>query len=158
MTLLIRLWPLWLALLTGVCGWLGGWEWRDRSADIQDLRTANAGLAAQVAEANKTLETERQKAQALAAIAQQYEQDKTDALDREARLRADLAAGTVKLRREWQGCETSRLSDAATATRELDAAAVVRERLAAEIVRLGADADAQVRGLQAVIVADRAGE
>ena len=146
-----------LAILLASAFW-AGWEWRDRSADIRqlraDLKFATAANDALV----ETLETERAAAAKMAQVASTYEKERADALDREAGLRADLAAGTVKLRKEWGNCETSRLSDTATATRQLDAAAEVRERLAAEIIRLGADADAQVRGLQAVIQQDRASQ
>ena len=143
-----------IAILMAASFW-AGWEWRDRSADIRqlraDLKFATAANDALV----ETLETERTAAAKMAQVADTYEKERADALDRESRLRADLAAGTVKLRREWQGCETAKLSAASAAARELDGAAEVRERLAAEIIRLGADADAQVRGLQAVIEADR---
>ena len=146
-----------IAILLAASFW-AGWEWRDRSADIRqlraDLKFATAANDALV----ETLETERTAAAKMAQVADTYEKERADALDREAGLRADLAAGTVKLRKEWGNCETSRLSDTATATRQLDAAAEVRERLAAEIIRLGADADAQVRGLQAVIQQDRASQ
>lgn len=146
-----------LALLALAVLALGYSLWLAERADSRaDKAEAAAGQAiAALSRANDIIQIERGLAEHLAGIAAAYEQEKKDALDREAGLRADLAAGTVKLRREWQGCETAKLSAASAATRELDGAAEVRERLAAEIVRLGAEADAQVRGLQAIVTADR---
>lgn len=130
--------------------------WAERADKRADVAEAAADQAIDaLSRANEIIETERAAAAKMAQVADTYEKEKADALDRESRLRADLAAGTVKLRREWQGCETAKLSAASAAARELDGAAEVRERLAAEIVRLGADADAQVRGLQAIVTADR---
>lgn len=149
---LLRLWPLALAVLA----FWAGWEWRDRSADIRDLRTANAGLTARVAEVNKTLDTERRKAQALAAVADQYEADKREIEARTETLVADLRAGNVRLHNRWKGCEaTSELSGAVAGALSADAAARDREESASRIVQAADEADAIIRGLQAVIEADR---
>ena len=156
MTLLIRLWPLWLALLTGVAGAGLGWEWRDRSADIAKLR-ADLELAGAVnTELTNTLDTERRKAERLAEIADQYEVERREIETRTEALVADLRAGNVRLHNRWKGCEaTSELSGAAAAALSADAAARDREESAGRIVRAADEADAIIRGLQAVIVADR---
>lgn len=153
--MLIRPWPLWLALLTGVAGLAFGWEWRDRSADIQDLRTANAGLAAELGTVKESLEVERQKAQQLAAIAQQYEQDKTDAQAREASLRADLGNGERRLRREIGALYTSQLSGAAAHSAELAAAAQRGAEAVAAAIGVGAQCDARDKAWRAVAEEDR---
>ena len=98
---------------------------------------------------------EQRIAAAAAQAAEQYEKGKQDAQDAADSVIAGLNAGTLKLRREWAGCETQRLSDAATATRELDAAEQRRAESAARIVRAADECDAQVRGLQAVVIAWR---
>ena len=98
---------------------------------------------------------EQRLASAANAAAEQYEKGKQDAKDAADSVIAGLNAGTLKLRREWAGCETQRLSDAATATREFDAAEQRRAESAARIVRAADECDAQVRGLQAVVIAWR---
>jgi hypothetical protein len=103
----------------------------------------------------KAREIEHAKAAENARIAAQYEKDKADAQAAYDRDVSDLRAGNLKLRHEWATCATDSVSAAGRSAAELDAAAAVRERLAAEIIRLGAEADAQVRGLQRVIEADR---
>ena len=145
-----------LALWTFATFWVG-WEWRDRSADIKKLR-ADLELAELV---NDTLveaiDSERAKARALADIGTQHEEDRSEAETVPAAVAADLRAGNLRLRKEWAGCETQRLSDAAAATLERDALAQLRDEAAGRIVRVGRDADDQLRACQAVILADRAG-
>lgn len=91
---------------------------------------------------------EQRIAAASAQAAEQYEKGKQDAQDAADSVIAGLNAGTLKLRREWAGCETQRLSDAATATRELDAAIASRNDRTGRIVRAVDACDAQVSGLQ----------
>ncbi len=98
---------------------------------------------------------EQRIAAAAAQAAEQYEKGKQDAQDAADSVIAGLNAGTLKLRREWAGCETQRLSDAATATRELDAAIASRNDRTGRIVRAADECDSQVSGLQALVRADR---
>lgn len=134
--------------------WIG-WEYRDRSADIKKLR-ADLQYASDANDALvETINAERVKARTLADIGAQHEEDRRDAETVPAAVAADLRDGNLRLRREWAGCETQRLSDAATATRERDALAASRDEAAGRIVRIGRDADDQLRACQAVILADR---
>ena len=105
--------------------------------------TADAQIAARKAEAEK--------AQAIAAIADKYEQDKRDADEAQKRLVGDLRAGAVKLQNRWRGC----VSDAAATAAERDAAADDRTESAGRIVRVAAEADATIRALQEIVKADR---
>ena len=105
--------------------------------------TADAQIAARKAEAEK--------AQAIAAIADKYEQDKRDADEAQKRLVGDLRAGAVKLQDRWRGC----VSDAAATAAERDAAAADRDASAARVVRAARDADDQIRALQEIVKADR---
>lgn len=82
-----------------------------------------------------------------AKAAEQYEKGKTDAQDAADAVVAGLRAGALRLRREWAGCETNRLSEGATATRELDAASQRRTELAGAVVRVGKICDAKERTL-----------
>ena len=92
----------------------------------------------------------RQK-QAMAAAAADYEKDKAHALAAQNRVIADLRAGTLKLRAQWRGC----LASPGTADRPEagDGAADLRSESAGRIVRAAADADAQVKYLQGLILA-----
>lgn len=148
---LLRLWPLALAVLA----FWAGWEWRDRSADIAGLRASKAALVQQVAELGEILDAERDKAAKLAAIAQQYEQDKNDAQAREASLRADLGAGNRKLRREIGALYTSQLSEAASHSAELAAAAQRGAEAVAAAIGVGAACDARDKAWRALAEEDR---
>ena len=143
-----------LAVLLAGAFW-AGWEWRDRSADIKKLR-ADLELAELV---NDTLveaiDSERAKARALADIGTQHEEDRREAETVPAAVAADLRAGNLRLQQRWAGCETQRLSDSAAAASELDAAARDREESAGRIVRAAAQCDAQVRGLQELLILER---
>lgn len=135
-------------------------------AGVQTVRLSNANEAyaehlkadaeAALAAEQAARKVEQDHAKALAAVAEQYEQDKRDAQRKAESVAADLRSGALRLRREWAGCETGRLSaDAATAARESDADARVREQSAAALIGLGAQCDAHVKGLQEVIRKDR---
>jgi len=104
---------------------------------------ADAQIAARKAEAEK--------AQAIATIADKYEQDKRESDEAQKRLVADLRAGAVKLQNRWRGC----VSDVAATAAERDAAAADRDASAARVVRAARDADDQIRALQAIVKADR---
>lgn len=132
-----------------------GWEWRDRSSDIKKLRTDLAVAAAANDALVETLDQERGKAATLADIGAQHEEDRRDAETVPAAVAADLRAGNLRLRKEWAGCETQRLSDATAAAVERDALAASRDEAAGRIVRVGRDADDQLRACQAVVLADR---
>ena len=95
----------------------------------------------------KARKAEQTMAQAVADAAAQYERGKQDAQATADAVTADLRAGSLRLRREWAGCETRRLSAAAAATRELETTAASRDALAAAIVPVGAECDAKEREL-----------
>ena len=145
-----------LVILLASAFW-AGWEWRDRSADIAKLRSDLAFATDANNMLVETLETERIRAAELAVIGDQLEKDRTDAETVPAAVVADLRAGALRLRREWQGCETRRLSEATASTIERDEATASRDAAAGAVVRVGRDADDQLRACQAVILADRAG-
>ena len=103
----------------------------------------------------KARDTEHKLAQANDKAAQQYEQGKADAEAAGKRVTADILAGNVRLRREWQGCETDRLSGAAARAAEPDATANDRAESAGRIVRAAREADEQIKGLQDILRAER---
>jgi len=120
-------------------------------AQLVIAETAKLSAQAQADAQAKARAIEQAKAKAVAAVAESYERGKADAQATADRVAADLRAGTLRLRREWAGCETRGLSAASAATRELDAASDVRADLAGAAIRVGAECDAQVTALQAIL-------
>lgn len=150
----------WRAL--GISVLLAGAMWHaDRLGDR--LATANTTIAtmttaAETARADAEAAArahEQQLAKAAAAASELYERGKIDAQAAADRVVSDLRAGSLRLRREWGQCETGRLSDAAARAAEPDGEADDRASRAGRIVRAAATCDAQVKGLQALVIADR---
>ena len=132
-----------------------GWAWRGDRAEGADATTKRDAAQAETKAVQGARATEQASAETLADIGTQHEEDRRDAETVPAAVAADLRDGNLRLRREWQGCETQRLSDAAAAAHERDALAASRDALAGNLVRVGRDADDQLRACQAVIRADR---
>jgi len=146
-------WYVYAALAAAACALLG---WSARSFYKAGYEAAETRYEAKIAEANaKALQDARaaelKLAQANDAAAQQYERGKQDAQSEADRVVADLRSGNLKLRQQWAGCETSRLSESTASTRELDAEKRRRAESASRIVRAADECDAQVAGLQAVV-------
>lgn len=143
-----------LVVLTFI-GWsLYSWGHGNGAAKVQarwDKERADlmAEYARDMADAR---ERERQLTEHMAEVAAIYEKDRQDAQAAADAVVADLRAGNIRLHQRWQAAIATRdLSRAAAAPGEPDAAADDRDAAAARIVRAGAVADAQIRGLQAVI-------
>lgn len=152
MTIQVRLL---LAAVLLVAAFWSGWEWRDRSADLAAAERELALAQAEAKSQSGARKAEQATGQTLSAIGEKHEQDRQAADAVPAAVVDDLRAGNLRLRREWAGCETQRLSDAAAGARERDALAASRDALAGEVVRIGRDADDQLRACQAVVQADR---
>lgn len=85
---------------------------------------------------------------ALDKLAAQYEQDKANALQQASRTVDDLRSGNLRLRREWQGCETAhRVRDATASSGEPDGDAGLRETGAGDLVRVVSECQVQRDGL-----------
>lgn len=97
------------------------------------------------------LRIEREDAAKKAQAAEQYEKDKANAERTETRVVADLAGDVLRLRKHWTACESRRVSEADAAAAELDESTRLRNEAAAAVIRVGAECDAQVRGLQSLI-------
>ena len=145
-----------IAVALFLAGFWIGWEWRDRSADVATAETDAAAAQAQTHALELARATEQTAGQTMAGIGAKHEDDRTAAEAVPAAVVADLRAGNLRLRSEWQGCEANRMSDAAAAAGERDALAAERDALAGAVVRVGRDADDQLRACQAVVQADRA--
>ena len=135
-----------------------GWSlWRAEShkgrADRaqEAVERTNAALTSErAARAN-----EHKAADKMAEIGDKHEEDRTAAEAVPAAVVAELRAGNLRLRQQWQACDADRVSDLAAAATERHAAAVSREADFGNLVRAGRDADDQLRACQAVIQADR---
>lgn len=130
-------------------------------AAVAECKAKAEKTVAQMAKAESELQAkyrkaEQAKAQALADVAEQYEQDKTNAKTAHDRLVADLRAGHERLHQRWRASEaTARLSGAVASAAELDAAERDRQESAARAIAAADQCDAQVKGLQDVVRADR---
>lgn len=99
-------------------------------------------------------EKDARQREALRAVAQIYEQEQSNAKAAHDQVVADLRNGLVRLRERWTcptAAATADLSTAAGASGSADASAELRAASAGRIVGTGAECDAQVRGLQAVV-------
>jgi len=134
-----------------------GWAWRGDRADGAEALQQSSTSAAAVEQITQVRATEHRQADALATIGEKHEEGRAAAEAVPAAVVADLDADRLRLRREWAGCETQRLSEAAAGTLERDALAARRAELAGAVVRVGREADDQLRACQAVIAADREG-
>lgn len=132
-----------------------GWAWRGDRAEGAEARQQADTSAAAAKQITQVRATEHQQADTLSAIGEKHEEDRAAAEAVPAAVVADLDADRLRLRREWAGCETQRLSDAAAGAIERDALAASRAELAGAVVRVGREADDQLRACQAVIAADR---
>lgn len=147
-----------LLALVALVGALGYELGHDHASTAARAAMSEHQAAALEAAANHTAavhQLEQDLAAAQAAVSEAYEKGKRDADSTAAAVVADLRAGNLRLRRHWEGCEAVRLSDAAASAAELDAAARDREESAGRIVRAAAQCDAQVRGLQDLLILER---
>lgn len=147
---MIRVYAAAAALLVGLSFW-AGWEWRDRSADLDQSRQAAKQARAETKAVESARTAEHKQAETLATIGETHEQARAAAPAVADAVVADLRAGNLRLRDGWASCETQRLSDASAAARERDAAAQRRAEFAGAVVRAGRDADDQLAACQAVI-------
>jgi hypothetical protein len=116
-------------------------------AEQQAITAKHDAAAALAAQQHEQAEQAR-----IAKVAEQYEQDKADAQADYDRNLADLRSGQLRLRKQWT---CPRLPSASASTGQPDGEAKQREQDASDLVRIAAEADAQIRGLQAALMAER---
>lgn len=95
------------------------------------------------------------RAEAMSATAQQYQEALNDANRKHDRTVADLRAGNLRLRQQWRGCPVPAPGEAPTGGRGHDAGADLRETGAGDLVRIAAACDAQIVGLQQILMGER---
>jgi hypothetical protein len=140
-------------LLAGIAVWQRGTVAQaERARD--NAQTAKAVAEQERDNAIAVIAVERQRVKRAEAVATQYEQEKADAESKGAAVADGLRAGNLRLQQRWAGCE-ARVSDLAAASGQPDGAADDRADSAGRIVRAAAACDAQIRGLQALVRADR---
>lgn len=140
-------------LLAGIAVWQRGTVAQaERARD--NAQTAKAVAEQERDDAIAVIAVERQRVKRAEAVATQYEQEKADAESKGAAVADGLRAGNLRLQQRWAGCE-ARVSDLAASSGQPDGAADDRADSAGRIVRAAAACDAQVRGLQALILSDR---
>jgi len=147
-----------LLVAAAIAGGVGYWQGDKHATTAADLVMAKHLAADRKAESDhkdKVRQLEQDLATAQAGVSEAYEKGKKDAEATGAAVAADLRAGNLRLQQRWAGCETQRLSDAAALAGELDAAARDREESAGRIVHAAAQCDAQVRGLQELLILER---
>jgi len=93
---------------------------------------------------NKIKEAEDRKV--FAEIAEQYKKDIADAKAKGNRIAADLRAGNIKLRKQWQGCSVP--AKAADGSSGIDENTRLRAKDSGDLVRAGSEADSWIRALQ----------
>ena len=90
------------------------------------------------------------------AVSAAYEKGKHDAEQNSKRVVADIRAGNLVLRNRWAACQTSLgVSTTPADPSEPDAGAADRAESAGRIVQAAAQCDAQVRGLQGLLLLER---
>lgn len=140
-------------LLAGIAVWQRGTVAQaERARD--NARTAKVVAEQERDNAIAVIAVERQRVKRAEAVATQYEQEKADAESKGAAVADGLRAGNLRLQQRWAGCE-ARVSDLADSSGQPDGATDDRADSAGRIVRAAAACDAQVRGLQALVRADR---
>jgi hypothetical protein len=160
-----------LALVLIVAGGtFGAWERHQGRKDGEATGAAQvATLRAEYATATAKAEAdarakEHASAQRMAQTAAYYQQELDDAKQDADRTIAGLRAGDLRLRKRWTcpagtGVSTTVAgtagADAAAKLRDEDPQRAIRDASASRLVQYGAEADAQIRALQAVIRAER---
>lgn len=150
---MIRLYMATAIIASVVLNW---WQFQNHNSTIARITAENA---AERANAAATASEQARKAEATLAdlaneVAAEYERGKQDAQMVADRVVDDLRAGNLRLRKQWQGCE-ARVPEAPASPSEPDATPAGRAGSAGRIVRAAAACDAQVKGLQALVRADR---
>lgn len=133
--------------------------WQRGTVAQAERAQENAQTAKKVAEQERdnaiaVIAVERQRVKRAEAVATQYEQEKVDAESKGTAVADGLRAGNLRLQQRWAGCE-ARVSELGASSGPVDGSADDRAEGARDLVRAAAACDAQVRGLQALVRADR---
>jgi len=114
--------------------------------------SADRGAEA-IAKQRAKLKEEQDRA-AFAVIGATFDQEKTHAAEKGNAVAAGIRTGAVRLRPQWT-CPASDRAEVAGAAQVVDENADLRAASAGRIIAIGAEADAQVTGLQEPLRAER---
>lgn len=148
-----------LALAFGLSNWYSHHHGFTQGEAVGGAKVA--ALVAKYAEAQAKAEAdaraqEQANAVAMAAIDAQHARELQHAKQDADAVIAGLRDGNLRLRREWAGCQAAAgVPETPAGSAESDAAAEQRSQGASDLVRIAAEADAQIRALQAIVAADR---
>lgn len=131
------------AFLSIVLAGLLFWQWGARQLAEEKLAATKAEM---VAAEKRSMETYRALTEQNSAIDAEYQEKLDEAQAKHDRVVADLRSARLQLQDHW----TCPAPDSA-APGSVDEGARLREASAARIVQIGAEADAQIAGLQSVI-------
>ena len=151
--------PLWVWAVIALVA--GGWLYGNHQKGV-GLAKGRAELAAHLEEDKaatakfnaESAKKDAKQAEALRQVGFQYERDKAHALDQKDAVIRDLRAGKLSLRPQWR-CPAASVPNAPGGTGGADDAADLQFTGAGDIVRIVGSCEAQVKGLQAVVEADR---
>lgn len=149
--ILTRALAIMLAIALGALGWQ-----TVRLAAAQREMAAHLQADAEAAAAAERSAREAERAATLRhnQVVTQLEKERDDAIAKADSVRAELRAGTLRLRDHWRGCPAD-VPGAPAAAAGRDEGAELRAAGASDLVQLAAEADARLRACQAVIRADR---
>lgn len=147
------LWPRVLlgVLIAGLLWWavdrLHDYVWQNgyNAANVRGEQVIAEFRAAEAQAQREAREAERSAQAAVDRAATEYQRGLADAETTERDVLSDLRADNLRLRAEWRGCATDRLSVAAEAAGRVAATDRSRAALAAAAVRIGAECDARDR-------------
>ncbi|HED4877380.1 TPA: endopeptidase [Stenotrophomonas maltophilia] len=147
------------ALLVALIALAGFAVWQRGTVAQAERARDNAQTAKKVAEQERdnaiaVIAVERQRVKRADTIAAKTLEEMRDAESKGAAVADGLRAGNLRLQQRWAGCE-ARVSELGASSGPVDDSADDRADSAGRIVRAAAACDAQVRGLQALVRADR---
>lgn len=143
----------WLLSLLAAFG--AGWTWRSDRAEAAEARHALGVSAGQTRAVEQARSVEHSKNERLHEIGTQYEANRSENESLRSTVSGAIRDGSLQLRDDLATCHTQLLSEATASAIQRDEAAQLRAEVAGALVQIGADADAQVRACQAVVLEDR---
>lgn len=134
---------------------LAGWQWKGDRAEVRETRTELKQAKAETKAVEQARSVEHQQNERLHEIGTQYEAKRSENESLRSTVAGAIRDGSLQLRDDLATCHTKLLSEATAGAIQRDEAAQLRAEVAGALVQVGADADAQVRACQAVVLEDR---
>lgn len=134
---------------------LAGWQWKGDRAEVRETRTELKQSKGETKAVEQARAVEHRKNERLHEIGTQYEANRSENESLRSTVAGAIRDGSLQLRDDLATCHTQLLSEATAGAIQRDEAAQLRAEVAGALVQVGADADAQVRACQAVVIEDR---